>query len=213
MFRKQADLEKKYNQQQKAYFDLLLKKEEETKRFRHDMINHLICLQEHIKNHRYEEVEIYLADILKEMNGIREMQYDVGNEVVNVLMNYYFIPIKNSSTISVDGYLGEWEQMSQMDLCTIFSNLFKNAAEAVGDHGNIKITIVRKEKFVQVIIGNSFDQIIQRTKEGALQTSKCDKENHGFGLENVQRVIQKNHGEFQYHVDNNWFEVEMILPI
>jgi two-component sensor histidine kinase len=100
-----------------------------------------------------------------------------------------------------------------MDLCTIFSNVFKNAAEAVEDGGNIKITIVRKEKFAQIIIGNSFDRTIQMTQEGGLLTTKVDQENHGFGMENVRRAIQKNHGEFQYHVDENWFEVEITLPV
>jgi hypothetical protein len=213
MLRRQVDLENKYNQQQKAYFDLMLKKEEETKRFRHDIVNHLICLQDYVKNRRYEAVETYLADILKEMNRIRETQYDVGNEVVNVLLNYYFIPIKNRCTLSLDGYLGEWNQVSRMDLCTIFSNVFKNAAEAVEDGGNIKITIVRKEKFAQIMIGNSFDRTIQMTQEGGLLTTKVDQENHGFGMENVHRAIQKNHGEFQYHVDENWFEVEITLPV
>jgi two-component sensor histidine kinase len=51
------------------------------------------------------------------------------------------------------------------------------------------------------------------TQEGGLLTTKVDQENHGFGMENVRRAIQKNHGEFQYHVDENWFEVEITLPV
>jgi hypothetical protein len=39
-----------------------------------------------------------------------------------------------------------------MDLCTIFSNLFKNAADAAGSAGSIKMRIVRKEKFAQIIL-------------------------------------------------------------
>lgn len=84
-FRMKAELENQYNLQQRSYFTLLLEKEKETRRYRHDMLNHLICLQEHIKNQRYEDAEAYLEELLAQMHEIREMQYDIGNEVVKVL--------------------------------------------------------------------------------------------------------------------------------
>jgi len=114
-FRMKAELEKQYNQQQRAYFALLLQKEEETRRFRHDIVNHFICLQDHIRNQRYDDAEGYLKDILAEMDAIREMQYNIGNEVVNVLLNYYLIPIKEKCSISLDGCLGKLEHISQME--------------------------------------------------------------------------------------------------
>lgn len=99
-----------------------------------------------------------------------------------------------------------------MALCTIFSNVIKNAAEAVEKNGRIEIYIARKEKYAQVLIGNSFSQEIVLSDKGELQTGKEDKTHHGFGLENVKRVVGKNHGEFQYSLGENWFEVTIILP-
>lgn len=211
-FRMKADMEKEYSRQQRDYFELLLEKEEETRRFRHDSFNHFICLLEHIKNQRYQTAETYLEDLLEKMEEIRGMQYETGNEVVNVLLNYYLIPVKETCSISIEGYLGKLDHISQMELCTIFSNVIKNAVEAVGT-GSIKIRIVRKEKFAEVVIGNTFEKELSLSETGILQTGKEDKDNHGFGLENVQRVIRKNHGEFEYHADGNWFEVVIILPV
>lgn len=211
-FRLKAELENQYNLQQRSYFAHLLDKEKETKRFRHDVCNHLICLQQLIKNQRYKDAGAYLEDLLAELQGIREMQYDIGNEIVNVMLNYYLIPVKEKCSIQVEGYLGRLDQISQMDLCTIFSNVIKNAAEVVEKNGRIEIYIARKEKYAQVLIGNSFSQEIVLSDKGELQTGKEDKTHHGFGLENVKRVVGKNHGEFQYSLGENWFEVTIILP-
>ena len=88
-FKLQAELENRYNSQQKEYFLLLLRKEEETKRFRHDILNHLLCLQDQLKRENYSDAKLYLDNVLKDLNVIREMQYDVGNEIFNVLLINY----------------------------------------------------------------------------------------------------------------------------
>lgn len=57
-FEMQSIMEKKYNEEQREYFIRLLEKEEETRGFRHDMINHLLCMQNAIANRNYEEENI-----------------------------------------------------------------------------------------------------------------------------------------------------------
>ena len=212
-FRVKADLEREYNEQQREYFRLMLEKERETRRFRHDIVNHLICIQNAVRNSECKNADSYLNDLLSEMSAIREKQYDVGNEVVNVLINYYLLPIRNVCQVTIDGYLGDIEHISQMDMCTVFSNVLKNAVEAIGENGEIIIQVVRKEKFAEVIIKNSYKSEVCVSKEGKLETTKSDKSNHGFGLENVQRTVQKNQGRFQYKMNGDWFEVDIILPI
>ena len=78
-----------------------------------------------------------------------------------------------------------FEHISQMDLCTIISNLLKNAVEAVDKDGEIAVHIVRKEKYVQVDIHNSCKTMPQISRMEEIKTSKADKENHGYGLDNV----------------------------
>ena len=212
-FRVKADLEREYSEQQREYFRLMLEKERETKRFRHDIVNHLICIQDVIRQGEYTGADSYLSDLLSEMSAIRGKQYDVGNEVVNVLLNYYLLPLRDVCNITIEGYLGDINHISQMDMCTIFSNVLKNAVEAMGEQGELVLQIVRKEKFAEVIIRNSCEKEVCISKEGRLETTKEDTSNHGFGVENVQRTIRKNQGEFRYGMNGRWFEVVIILPI
>lgn len=212
-FRLQAELENRYNDQQKAYFMMMLEQQEETKRFRHDILNHLLCIQDQMRRGHYPEAETYVSNVLNKLDAIRGMQYDVGNEVVNVLLNYYLLPVREQCNIGIDGYLGNLEHISQMDLCTIISNLLKNAVEAVDKDGEIEVHIVRKEKYVQVDIHNSCKTTPQVSRMEEIKTSKADKENHGYGLDNVKKTVEKNYGKFQYYVKGTWFYTETILPV
>lgn len=212
-FKLQAELENRYNEQQKAYFMMMFEQQEETKRFRHDILNHLICIQDQMRRGHYLETETYVSNVLNNLDAIRGMQYDVGNEVVNVLLNYYLLPVREQCNIGIDGYLGNLEHISQMDLCTIISNLLKNAVEAVDKDGEIAVHIVRKEKYVQVDIHNSCKTMPQISRMEEIKTSKADKENHGYGLDNVKKTVEKNHGKFQYYVKGTWFYTETILLI
>ncbi len=212
-FKLQAELENRYNEQQKAYFMMMFEQQEETKRFRHDILNHLICIQDQMRRGHYLEAETYVSNVLNNLDAIRGMQYDVGNEVVNVLLNYYLLPVREQCNIGIDGYLGNLEHISQMDLCTIISNLLKNAVEAVDKDGEIAVHIVRKEKYVQVDIHNSCKTMPQISRMEEIKTSKADKENHGYGLDNVKKTVEKNHGKFQYYVKGTWFYTETILLI
>lgn len=210
-FKLQAELENRYNEQQKAYFMMMFEQQEETKRFRHDILNHLICIQDQMRRGHYLEAETYVSNVLNNLDAIRGMQYDVGNEVVNVLLNYYLLPVREQCHIEIDGYLGKLEHISQMDLCTIISNLLKNAVEAVDNDGKIAVHIVRKEKYVKVDIRNSCKTVPQINRMGEIETSKADKENHGYGLGNIKKTVEKNHGKFQYYVKDKCFYTEIIL--
>ena len=212
-FQLQADVENQYNQQQKAYFMMMLEKQEETKRFRHDILNHLLCVQDQLKRKNYSDAETYVDSVLKELNVIRTMQYDVGNEIVNVLLNYYLLPIRGQCNILIEGYLGQLTYISHIDLCTIVSNLLKNAVEAVNENGEIVVDIIRKEKYVKIGISNTCKSVPRVNKMGKFETSKLDKENHGYGMDNVKKAVKKNHGRFQYHVEKHRFGVEVILMI
>lgn len=212
-FQNQAKLENQYSQQQKAYFTMMIEKQEETKRFRHDILNHLLCIQDQLKRQHYCEVETYLEDVLSDLNIIRAMQYDVGNEIMNVWLNYYLLPIHTYCNVTIEGYLGELEHISQMDLCTIISNLLKNAVEAVDEGGEIGIYIMRKEKHVLIKIGNTCKHIPNMNKSGKFMTSKQDKESHGYGISNAQNALQKYKGELQYFIENNYIWAEISFPI
>ena len=125
MYKIDNELLEKYNEQQKEYFSALLEKEKATRNFRHDTNAQLVQIRQYLKKNDFESLELFVNDMLKDIESIRGYDYDVGNEIINTMLNYYFIPLKNECDIVVKGYVKEDLTIMKRELCIIISNLLK----------------------------------------------------------------------------------------
>lgn len=205
----------KQNEQQREYFQQLLEKEEETKRFRHDIINDLIMLQNYCKSEKYEDLSKYLDSSIGTIVGISKSNYDVGNDIVNTALNYYLKPLKKKCEIEVEGYIGNDLNIVQRDLCIIVSNIVKNAVEAVQDAGKGKIQFQIKQgnHYISIKLTNTHNKEIMIDKNGIPVTSKKDVNRHGFGLKNVIEMIESNEGRYNFNITDNSFMIHIFVKI
>lgn len=211
--------ENKLNEEQWEHFQSLLEMEQETRNFRHDIQNHLICLHELNKQGLHNDVETYIKNLNQKLNQIHTQQYNVGNDVVNAILNYHLTRLsqKNSNcTISIQGYMSDSDKITNTDLCTIISNLIQNAVEALEkatDHASEFTFSVRQGSMnLEIKIGNTITNNIMLSNGKTIPTTKSDKRNHGIGLSNVTRTIKNNHGSIQFSQTGMFLEVTVILP-
>ncbi len=184
----------KYNKQQEEYYQNMLERETSTKQFRHDN---------------------YLSNILKDISNISNSQYDVGNMVINTMLDYYLIPLKNNCDIIVEGYISDNIIIEDTDMCIIVSNVIKNAVEAVSQIKNtskeILFSVNQGEKFLRLCAENTIEKEVYINKNGQHITTKSDKENHGFGIGNIQKIVKKYGGLYNVYARNGRYKVEIIL--
>ena len=205
----------KYNEQQREYFEQLLEKEQKTKQFRHDVIAELVEIKNLNDSKEYNKLDEFLEDMLNEISGISNSDYDVGNEIINTILNYYLSPIKTACKITVKGYIPDELSIMRRDLCIIVSNLIKNAVEAVetveSSHRYITVVIKSGKIFLDIKINNSCNRADGIFVDGKITTSKKDKNNHGFGMKNIENVVKKYDGDYTYGKENNdfWAEVRV----
>ena len=204
-----------YNKQQKEYYQNVLKRETSTKQFRHDIINHLMELQSFSKARAYDKLDSYLNNILEDISSINNSQYDVGNIVINTMLDYYLIPLKNNCNIIVEGYISDKIIIEDTDMCIIVSNVIKNAVEAASQikstSKEILFSVNQGEKFLKLCVENTIEKEVYINKNGQHITTKSDKENHGFGISNIQKVIKKYRGLYNVYAGNGRYKVEIIL--
>ena len=50
-------------------------------------------------------------------------------------------------------------------------------------------------------------------QEGALVTTKKEKEFHGYGLKSIQYTANKYEGAVSMNVEDNWFELKVLIPM
>ncbi len=216
-YRLQNEMSEKYNEQQREYFTRLLEKEQDTRQFRHDIINHLLVMQDIASKENSEQLDRYISELLEDINGEQYKQYDVGNEVVNTILNYYLLPMKDKCDIHVTGYMGELERVSQKDLCTIMSNITKNAVEAVeridDEHRMISVYANCGEKYLNIKVENTMKEDIVIGADGLPQTIKADKDNHGIGLSNTKKIVEKYNGKYQIKTEKGRFITQIYLKI
>ena len=71
---------------QEAYYTMLLQKEDETKQFRHDVKNHLYCMQILFEDEKFADLKNYFGKINDDLRDLSP-SINTGNRLVNVILN------------------------------------------------------------------------------------------------------------------------------
>lgn len=71
--------------EQKQYYESMLKREEETKLFRHDIKNHLRCMQKLLEEGRQENIRTYMQNMLGKVENI-ESCMRTGNKTIDIII-------------------------------------------------------------------------------------------------------------------------------
>jgi len=207
----------RYNEQQKSYYELVLKNEEDTRRFRHDVLNHIMCLENYIDEGDIEQCKKYLSTMTEELNKNRKQLFHTGNKIADVMLTNILANKKEDVKISVTGNLKENLNVEDYDLVVVISNILKNAVEAVNNQSEdsnkfINVNFIVGKKYLRIEEHNSIDanQVESAQK---LETTKADKKTHGIGTKNIRRIVEKYDGVFKTEVKEDEFAVIVELSL
>ena len=199
-------------QTQREYYDLLYNNDRDTRKFRHDISNHFLCVRSLLNEKKYDEAADYITELVGSINNCKP-KFQVGNVVANAILND--ISGRYSKTnLVLKGHMPEELSISDADVCTIFSNLLENAfcaAAECPDGGNVSLVIKTVAGSMMLVIENDFVGSV-RSSKGRLITRKSDKENHGFGMMNVRECLEKHGGDMKYRYKDGRFAVEIVIP-
>ncbi len=192
-----SKINENYLNAQKKYYDSRQKSDTEIRRIKHDMKNHMICIKELCKKGKYEELEEYISGITDMLNE-SDKSIHVGNDIADAIINDKFSKAeKKGITLTVSGTL-DTDYFAPIDVCTILSNLLDNAIEATEilneDMRKIDISFKKNRHFILITVLNPSDVFVNTS-----HTDKLDKANHGFGIANVRRAVEKYGGEVSFN--------------
>ena len=104
------------------------------------------------------------------------------------------------------------------DINVLLGNLLENAIEAAQqtDKKYLSVNITLKRGVLKMMIENSFNtsNIIREGQQGrgkVLLTTKPFKEQHGIGLKNVKKIVEKYNGKMNVSTQKDIFCVNLIL--
>lgn len=213
----QSDMLEQYNEQQREYFEELLQKEQATRQFRHDVISDLLQIQNFCEKGESQKAQKYINEMLQEITNVGKKGYDVGNEIINTILNSYFAPIEKICDIKVKGFADDEIAVSQRDLCVVVSNLIKNAVEAVKqcskEQKKIVVEVSQGKQFLHIKVKNTVNVKKLYIKDKLPVTSKENKEVHGLGIKNIIMTAEKYNGCYRYKLEEGCYIAEVYLEI
>jgi len=213
---KQRDaLNKKYLKTQEDNYLYLKERNEDIRRFRHDVKGHMLTMRGLLENGDMEKLRLYIDRVEDDIH-MNDKRVTVTNGVVDAILNKYLYEAeKHNVNMKVEGQLFEDCPIEAYDLCVIFDNVVKNAIEAasVTQEKNMSINVERDEKFIQLYVENDCNAHILK-ENGKIHTTKMDKDNHGYGLKNVEKSVKKYKGLMSINTqEENKFCVDICIPL
>lgn len=205
-----------YMETQLQHFESYKNSQKETRRLKHDMKNHLICLNDLCSKGKYNELNDYVKNLQNSITTL-DTTFNTGNSIADSIINEkYSIMESNNISFELKGLFCESHLIKPVHICTIFANAIDNAIEACikieeTSMRQINIEIKNSRNFLVLSFTNSVKGQLKITKDNRIRTSKLDKENHGFGLENIKAVVKEYNGDFKVRVTKDTFELEIVL--
>lgn len=180
----------------------------------HEYQNQLACMQALFKKRQYEQ----LGEYMEKINGVILSDLDFINTnhaIVNAVLNKkYQEALEEGITVicKINDLSGI--QMENQDIALLLSNLLNNAIAASAKCTGrklIKLKFFYKKEFTIFSVRNTYQGEIEY-ENGMIKTIKDDKQNHGFGIKNMIRVIEKYGGSYVIEHENGEFFFSIMIP-
>lgn len=192
------DLNEECMKYQKNYYERLITEDSELRAFRHDVNKHYNAISALLNENDVEQARDYVNELINRKDV--HFTYKTGNVVADYIINGEVQAIKqeNGDDVKIQ-ILGKFPQsvgIEQTDLCIILANSLDNVKEAFSRFEGKKelgITIQNHKKRIILKIENTSQPVDVKN----INTSKKDKKNHGYGISNIRRVVDKYNGTMQ----------------
>lgn len=192
-------------QQKEKDVESILDMQKQNSKQRHDIKNVLILIRELIQDEKYSMALEVLDKYSTGYKNINVTEIVSNNIVLNYLLNRKINECRDNGIDMGCYVLGNIEGIDDMDLYILLENLCDNAIEAARqcDNSTIRLQISENNDRLYIDIGNTTMFNVLKSNPD-MNTTKKDKEIHGFGIMNIRDIIDKYNGTINYeqHGDN-----------
>ncbi len=179
---------------------------------RHDMKNHILAIQTLQQAGQVNALEDYLKRFQSELEVDRQW-VNTQNLAFDSFVNYKLFQIqKLGTTIHCTVRVEDVSQFDVFDLSAVLGNIFDNAYEALQSTicKRLDFEMKTEKSILYIVLTNTTDrEIVQQNN--IVATSKSNQKEHGFGLQNIQKIVEKYQGVFKLSQDANQVTVRLML--
>lgn len=189
---------------------------EKVRQFRHDFRHHIAAMEGLVYGGEYSELEKYMGQLSqkdKELN--RERVRYTGNFMVDSIIFGITRDQKFKEVdFQFDGGLPSNLGVKDIDICGVLANALENAMEACLKGNDRKAVIMKAgcyENMISFQIKNTYDSSRYKALAGGEFYSSKEGDGHGYGIQNMERMVKSYNGRMEYNVDPEWVTVDIFL--
>ncbi len=178
----------------------------------HDYLHHLNAINALLEKGQYNAATQYIHE-LRVQHTTRVFAVNSHHPVVDAILNQKYQVAKEHD---IDMQI-QVNNLSELDIPTekvvvLLSNLLDNAIEACERYSGdrvIQISLILKDT-LSLSIRNTSNPVT--IANGIPITTKHDKQNHGYGLLNITRILDSLGAEHAWRYQDNWFTFAAEIP-
>lgn len=214
---KNLDMEKhlfqmqRESEKQKALVEEIQRMQGQIRALKHDMKNHTLVILSYLEEEKHEEAKQYAGELLDKLNKMYTY-VNVGNSLLNYILNNKLSKAKEEGCeIKAEIENLAFSYMESVDFSVLLNNLLDNAMEGAlqSIEKKVEVVISSKKGFDVIIVKNSIDVSVLESNPQLLSTK--EEAGHGFGMKQIQSVIEKYHGNMDIYEKENMFIVTILL--
>ena len=193
------------------HLDDILAQQRALRRFKHDIDNQLSTLDGYFLREDCAGGHAYIAALGERFQSISP-SIDTGNLALDAILSTKLALMENKGIhCETRLQIPEKLPLDPLDICVIFGNALDNAIEACDrikeGERRIDFSLVQYDKRMLCQIANTAPD---RPAKG-IRTAKGDKENHGFGLDNLREALAKYDSVPEITWDDGHFTLDFII--
>lgn len=185
------------------------------KRKTHEYKNQILCIESLLEKKQYSKLEEYI----KKISGSLSCEPDAINTnhvIVNAILNTKYQEAEKKRIVFVFRVNDLSElKMKDEDVVTILANLLNNAIEACEtceDKRVIKFKFFKEDDKIIIAVKNTFNYDVVYENGEIKSTKKSRVDEHGVGIKNVIKIIEKYEGSYIIEDKNKEFYFSIIIP-
>ena len=188
-------------------------KNKEIRRLLHDMKHHFLILKGHIV---HDEKEMGLAYADKLLEEIEQQHFTLtGNSMIDTLLSFKTMQAKKKGIIIHYSLFMADCSIKAEDIALILANALDNAIEAtekITEQAKrvIYLSILNRGNHLKIEVTNPLNERL-KIKNNSIISQKPNKDEHGYGLRNIQSLARKYNGGMFISSAENKFNLIVIL--
>lgn len=216
-------MEKQFQMQENHYKELE-RRQNQINEFYHDMKNYLLAIGGYLESGEYEKAEVKINQASENLNINKQKNIVTGNICLDALLNSKIIKMQQENILfEYKIRIPDNLNLDYIDLCIAIGNALDNAIEACikikNDIRKILLTCTQSENYIAITITNTtkgaevdFNNVnyLKGIFNKSL-TTKSNKNLHGYGLQSIIHIVEKNNGNVIIEQKETSFNIQIIL--